>query len=142
MTSSQVSQSKQRDGASTSIIPRAPGAWASLGLAAGLGAVVASSCCAIPLSLAALGASASVLGGLELVAAWRVPFLTLSTLAIIGGWVAWLRTPSACASTAGCSSDSPSRATPIFLLAASMILIAAASWGYIDPVLLKLVRGH
>ncbi|MGJ0427314.1 hypothetical protein [Methylocystis sp.] len=40
--------------------PAAPKWFAALGLVAGLGAVVASSCCFIPLSLAALGAGAGV----------------------------------------------------------------------------------
>jgi mercuric ion transport protein len=48
---------------------RASPKWfAALGLVAGFGAVVASSCCAIPLGLAALGAGAGVLGGFEAIA--------------------------------------------------------------------------
>ncbi len=62
-----------------------PPKWfAAIGLVTGLGAVVASSCCVIPLGLAALGASASVLGGLDEVASWRVPLLSISALGIIG----------------------------------------------------------
>jgi mercuric ion transport protein len=33
-------------------------------------------------------------------------------------------------------------ATLALLLCASAIVLAAASWGYIDPMLLKLVRGR
>jgi mercuric ion transport protein len=60
-------------------MPAAPAAratpkwFAALGLVAGLGAIVASSCCFVPLALAALGAGASVLGGLEMIVARRAP---------------------------------------------------------------------
>jgi mercuric ion transport protein len=124
-------------------MPAAPKWFAALGLVAGFGAVVASSCCAIPLGLAALGAGASVLGGFESVAAWRVPFLTVSALAIIGGWTAWrLKCPVACVSGLSCASPARSSATLALLLCASAIVFVAASWGYIDPMLLKLFRGH
>ncbi|PWB82242.1 MAG: mercury transporter MerT [Methylocystaceae bacterium] len=121
----------------------APKRFAALGLVAGLGAVVASSCCVIPFGLVALGASASLLGGLEMVAAWRVPLLSLGALAIVGGWGAWWsKRPAACASGEGCASPERSRATPTLLLCASAIVLAAASWSHIDPLLLELFRGR
>jgi mercuric ion transport protein len=104
---------------------------------------VASSCCVIPLGLAALGASASVLGGLEVIASWRVPLLSISALGIIGGWGSWcLKRPTACASGAECASPERSRATLALLFCASTIVLVAAAWTYIDPMLLKLVRGR
>jgi mercuric ion transport protein len=112
-----------------------------LGLVAGLGTVVASSCCVIPLGIAALGEGAGVLGGLETVATRRVPLLSVSALAIVGGWGTWwLKRPIACVSGARCTSLQPSRLTLALLLVASIIVLAAASWGYIDPTLLKLLR--
>jgi mercuric ion transport protein len=122
----------------------APPKWfAAIGLVTGLGAVVASSCCVIPLGLAALGASASVLGGLEVIASWRVPLLSISTLGILGGWgLWWLKGPVACASSESCASPERSRMTLALLLCASITALAAASWGYIDPALLKLLRGR
>jgi mercuric ion transport protein len=123
--------------------PGFPSWFGALGLVAGLGAVVASSCCVIPLGLAALGASASILGGLETVAAWRVPLLSISAVAVIGGWGAlWSKQPVACAFEASCASPRRSRATIALLFCASAIVLAAASWGYVDPVLLKLFRGR
>jgi mercuric ion transport protein len=124
-------------------LPASPEWFAALGLAAGVGAVVASSCCVIPLGLAALGAGTSVLGGLQGVAAWRIPLLSISILAIVGGWAAWwLKRPVACASVASCASPERSRAGLVLLLCASAILLAATSWSYIDPMLLKLFRGR
>jgi mercuric ion transport protein len=128
---------------SSSAAPSSPKWFAALGLVAGIGAVVASSCCVIPLGLAAFGASASLLGGLEAVAAWRVPLLSVSALAIIGGWGAWrLKRPVACAAGACRASPERSRATLALLLCASAMMLAAASWSHIDPVLLKFFRGH
>lgn len=123
--------------------PAAPKWFAALGLVAGLGAVVASSCCVIPLGLAALGAGAGVLGGLESVAAWRVPLLLASVVAIGGGWVAWwTKRRVACASNVNCASPARSRATLALLLGASAVVLAAAGWSSIDPVLLALLRGR
>ena len=143
MTINDAAQETTQAAASPPATPAAPKWFAALGLAAGLGAVVASSCCVIPLALATLGASASVLGGLELVASWRIPFLAVSTLAIAGGWAAWWwKHPVACNSGSTCASPDRSRATLALLLCASAIVLAAGSWGYIDPMLLKLFRGH
>lgn len=120
----------------------APKWFGALGLLAGFGAVVASSCCVIPLGLAAAGAGAGILGGLEAVSAWRVPLLFASALALVGGWGAWLLKPPVCASGPGCAASERSRATLALLLCASAIVLAAASWSHIDPLLLKLLRGR
>jgi mercuric ion transport protein len=123
--------------------PATPKWFAALGLVAGLGAVVASSCCVIPLGLAALGAGAGVLGGLETVAEWRVPFLAISALAIVGGWGAWWwKRPAPCSSGSDCASPQRSRVTLGLLLCASLIVALAANWGYIDPILLTILKGQ
>lgn len=121
----------------------APKLFAASGLIAGLGAVLASSCCVIPLGFGALGASASILGGLEAVAAWRAPLLSMSALATVGGWGAWwMKRRVMCAAGEDCASRQRSRATLSLLLCASAIVLAAASWSYIDPMLLELFRGR
>ncbi len=140
-----ITAQETTSGASSPPVPPAAPKWfAALGLVAGLGAVVASSCCVVPLGLAALGAGAGVLGGLEAIAPWRAPLLSISGFAIAGGWGAWWfkRRPAACASGGSCASPKRSPATLALLLCASMVVLAAASWGYIDPVLLKLFRGR
>ena len=81
-------------------------------------------------------------GGLELLAEWRVPFLSVSALAIVGGWGAWWRKrPDACVAGSSCMLPKRSRATLALLLCASAVVLAAASWGYIDPILIKFARG-
>jgi mercuric ion transport protein len=143
MTINDAAQETTPAASSPSAAPTLPKWFAALGFVAGLGAVVASSCCVIPLGFAALGASASVLGGLEAVAAWRVTLLSVSALAIVGGWGAWwLKRPVACASGESCASLERSRPTLALLLCGSAIVLAAASWSCIDPMLLKLFRGQ
>lgn len=144
MTVNHAAQKVTPDASCSSTTRATPKWFAALGLVAGLGAVVASSCCVIPLGLAALGAGASVLGGLEAVAAWRVLLLSVSALAIVGGWTAWWpKRQVACASAgAACASLDRSRTTLTLLVCASAIVLAAASWTYIDPMLLKLFRGR
>ncbi len=143
MSINNVAQEKTPSSGSPLTLPAAPKWFAALGLFASLGAVVASSCCVIPLGLAALGAGAGVLGGLEAIASWRVPLLSVGALGIVGGWSSWwVKRPVACAPGEGCASPERSRAMLVALLCASAILLAAASWSYIDPVLLKLFRAR
>ena len=144
MTVNHAAQKGAPDAPSSSAAPATPKWFAAFGLGAASGAVVASSCCVIPLGLAALGAGAGVPGGLEAVAMWRAPLLSVSALVVVGGWGAWwLKCPVACASDASCgASPGRSRATLTLLLCASTAVIAAASWSYIDPMLLKLFRGR
>ncbi|TLG71871.1 mercuric transporter MerT family protein [Methylocystis sp. B8] len=144
MTVNHAAQKATPDASSSSAARATPKWLAALGLVAGLGAVVASSCCVVPLALAALGAGASVMGGLEAVAAWRVSLLSISALAVVGGLAAWwLKRPVACASAgAACAATDRSRATLTLLVCASVLVLTAASWSYIDPILLKLLRGR
>ena len=124
-------------------VPATPKWFAALGLVAGLGAVVASSCCILPLGLAALGAGAGILGGLEALAGWRIPFLAVAALAVVGGWTRWQsKRPPVCVSGSTCASTRRSRATFALLLCASVVVIVAGSWGYIEPALLKMMRGR
>lgn len=116
---------------------------AGAGLAAGLGAVIASSCCVLPLGLAAIGASAGVFGVINELAAWRIPLLSLSALAVAGGWGAWwMKRREACATGPHCATPARTQSTTTLLMLASVIMIAAAGWEHIDPVLLKLFKGH
>jgi mercuric ion transport protein len=143
MTINDSAEPKTAREAVPSTSPVTPKWFAALGLAAGLGAVAASSCCILALGLAALGASAGILGGLEALAGWRIPFLALSAFAVVGGWTSWRsKRPSVCVSGSTCASPSRSRATLALLLCASVLVIVAGSWGYIEPTLLKMMRGR
>ena len=119
----------------------AGGAYAIVGLLTGLGAVVASSCCAVPLALASLGAGAGIFGALEILAPWRIPLLVASGIGVGLAWRAWWhgRSPS-CEPGTACAERPRSRiALPLLLLATAMV-VAAADWNYIELPLLNLVR--
>lgn len=114
-----------------------------MGLLAGLGAVVASSCRVIPFGLPALGAGAGILGGLETIAEWRTALLLVSAVAIVAGWGdGWLKGPIACAPGANCASHQRSYPTLTLLLCGTITVVMATSWGYCDLPLLKLIRGR
>jgi mercuric ion transport protein len=117
------------------------GVFAAVGAALGLGAVFASSCCAVPLLLSGLGAGAGMFSVLEAMSSFRTPLLVLGTLTVVGGWWMWQRKRGAsCEANAACA---PARCAvvPVVLLSvATLLVVIAAAWDYIEPVLLHLMR--
>ena len=118
---------------------RAASGWlAALGTGAGLAALMASSCCIVPLGLAALGAGAGVFSGLEWLATWRVPLLAASALATAAAWILRSRKSSrSYACHAACARPDRSHATLFLLIGATIMLAAAASWTTLEPLLLE-----
>jgi mercuric ion transport protein len=102
------------------------GLLATLGLATGLGAVFAASCCVLPLVIASLGAGASVFSVLEFLADYRTLLLILSAALVAGAWLVYLRRGT--------------RRIAAVLAVATVLVITAASWNVIEPPLLKIVR--
>ncbi|GLS17823.1 hypothetical protein GCM10007874_08380 [Labrys miyagiensis] len=110
------------------------------GVLTGLSAIAASSCCAIPLALASLGAGAGVFGALEDLASWRVPLLVASGFVVAIAWLMWWRAPlAACEIGSACVRRPRSRVTLPILLIATAMLATAAGWDYIEVPLLKLM---
>lgn len=115
-------------------------ALALVGIATGIGAIAASSCCVVPLILAAFGAGAGVFGMLEALTAWRVPLLVVSGTGVAVGWFAWWRKRNAsCEVESTCATPSSSRISLGLLLLASLIVATAIGWDYVEPALLKLM---
>ena len=122
----------------------APGAikagLALVGIASGIGAIAASSCCLVPLVLATFGAGAGVFGVLEALAPWRVPLLAVSGAGVMLGWFAWLRKRNvACEVGPACARPSSARISLALLFLASLVVAAALGWDHIEPALLKLM---
>ena len=109
------------------ITKRSPGLLATLGLATGLGAVFAASCCVLPFVIGGLGAGAGVFAVLEVLADYRTPLLVISAALVTGAWVIYFRRGRA-------------RSTAVALSLASVLVITAASWSSIERPLLKIVR--
>ena len=105
------------------------GFLAPVALAAGLGAVIASSCCVLPLTFGGLGAGASVFAVLAWLADYRTPMLVISAALVVTAWALYFRRHGA-------------RRTAAALVLASILVAMAASWPWIETPLLKIVRAH
>ncbi len=115
---------------------------AALGTAAGLGALVSSSCCVLPLALAGLGASTAVFSGLEVLANWRPFLIGGAGLVLLAAWAMFFRGRSAvCRTDSACATAIPSRNIAVLLALGSAFLALAFVWGpCVEPILLKFVR--
>ena len=119
------------------------GSWfAGLGTVAGLGALAASSCCALPVALAGLGATGAVFGGLAMLASIRPILLGGAALALLVGWGLFLRRrATACAMAGPCASPSPPRRTAALLGIGTALVALALVWEpYLEPLVLKAMR--
>jgi mercuric ion transport protein len=120
----------------------AGGILATLGVATGFGAVLACSCCVLPLFLGGLGAGAWVFGTLEVLAPIRIPLLILSALAVAGAWGVYYFRKQPVARVLGATCEAPrhSRITLALLGLGTILVTTAGAWGFIEPVVLKLMR--
>ncbi|MBM3653735.1 MAG: mercury transporter MerT [Alphaproteobacteria bacterium] len=124
--------------------PGSPGTgwFAGIGTAIGLGALAASSCCALPLALASVGVTGAALGGLELLASLRPFLLGGAALALAVGWFLFFRRRAAACDNGGvCVAPVSSKRTAAFLAVGTALVGAAAIWQpYVEPILLQLMR--
>ncbi|MCP4563888.1 MAG: mercury transporter MerT [Bosea sp.] len=125
----------------TPSVRAADGLLGVVGIVTGLGAIAASSCCVVPLTLAFLGAGAGIFGALEALVSWRTPLLVASGVGVAVGWFAWWqRRRATCEPGSACAARPRSRASLSLLFLATLIVVTAISWDYLEPSLLKLVR--
>ncbi|MGV6811757.1 MAG: mercuric transporter MerT family protein [Brevirhabdus sp.] len=112
-------------------------------LAAGgfLAAIGASSCCIIPLLLFSLGISGAWIGTLTALSPLKPIFIAVA-LGLVG-WGLWMnrRARNACHEDGVCTRPMPSRVIPIALWAALALILIAAAWDWIAPVLAPLLLG-
>jgi mercuric ion transport protein len=121
---------------------QATGWLAGLGAVTGLGALAASSCCALPLALAGLGAGSAVFGGLEILANWRPLLLGGAMVVVLAAWILHFRRRSvACNVDGSCSVYAASKSARVLLSLGTGFVVLSVAWDpYIEPLLLKLVR--
>jgi mercuric ion transport protein len=119
------------------------GALGGLGTAIGLSALLASSCCVVPLTLAGLGASGALFSSLAFLAHIR-PWLLGGAITMLAlGWLLFFRQSrsGACKSTQECATPASPRLSLSLLTAGSLIVSLALVWEtYLEPILLKLMR--
>jgi mercuric ion transport protein len=105
------------------------GVLAAIGLASGAGAVLAASCCVLPLLLGGLGAGTTLFATLEFLANYRTLILAFSASLIAVAWIVYFRRRGA-------------RSTAVLLAAASLLVVTAANWSSFEQPLLKIVRAN
>jgi mercuric ion transport protein len=120
--------------------PAVSASWlAGIGATVGLGGVLASSCCVIPMALAGLGAGGAAFSGLEFLATWRIYFIAGAALALALGWAMFFRQRSiACGP---CAATMPTRGVATLLSIGTAFVALSCVWDpVIEPMLLRFVR--
>ncbi len=112
---------------------------ASIAAALGLGAVTAAAaCCVLPVALASIGVGAGFVGSFAGLASIRTPLLVLSAATLMVSWIMWWRRrETACAQESSCAADAKARRAGSLLVAATVLVGLAATWGSIEPTLLN-----
>lgn len=119
------------------------GALGGLGTLIGLSALLASSCCVMPLALAGLGAGSALLSGLGFLAQIR-PWLLGGAITMLAlGWLLlFSRSRSTtCHSGPDCVASASSRLPMSLLASGSLVVGLAMVWNaHLEPILLRLMR--
>ncbi len=106
-------------------------------LAAGslIGAVLASSCCIVPLVLVSLGISGAWIGNLTVLEPYK-PYFIAATIVLLGAgyWHVYVRPRRACAAGSYCTSPSSGRITKAALWIATVVVVLAATINYWAPL--------
>ena len=112
------------------------------GIVTALGAVLAKSCCTLPLLLASVGAGTSLASPLQALTPWRLPLLAIGGLMVAGGWFAFMRGRyRACAPGESCARPRSSRGQLAVLGISTLLLAAAGILGFVEPMLLDWLLG-
>jgi len=117
-------------------LQRGQGLMAAGGL---LGALVASSCCLLPLVLFGLGVSGAWIGNLTQLAPYQ-PFFIAATIACLGYgyWLVYRSSKVACADGEACARPLSNRLVQLGLIVATVLVIAAIGFDFLAPLLLDL----
>lgn len=138
MTSAELRQS----GATEPLPAPSTSLLAGTGAVVGAGALIASSCCVLPMALAGLGVTGAVFSGLAFLADIR-PFLIAGAAVMLAlGWAFFFRRRhSARCDGDTCAKPERSGRTIGLLGVGSLVVGLALVWGpYVEPALLKLTR--
>lgn len=123
--------------------PEVSTGWvAGFGATLGLGALISSSCCAVPLALAGLGAGGAAFSGLEFLADWRPYLLGAAALVLSTSWIMYFRRRSlSCNVYGSCITSAPTKRTALLLGIGTVFVTLSLVWdSLIEPLVLKLVR--
>ncbi len=99
-------------------------------------AILASSCCVLPLVLFLLGVSGAWIGHLTALAPWKPWFLAASVVLLAIGFTQAYRRPKPCADGEVCGTPASRRLTRVMLWVAAALVALSAGWDWIAPRLL------
>jgi mercuric ion transport protein len=102
-----------------------------------LGALVASSCCVLPLVLFGLGISGAWIGNLTRLAPYQ-PYFIAGTAACLGGgyWLRYRSRKIACADGEVCARPLPNRIVTTGLILATVLVLGALAFDFVAPLFL------
>jgi mercuric ion transport protein len=112
--------------------------WQGLMAAGGLlGALVASSCCILPLALFGLGISGAWIGNFTRLAPYQ-PCVIGATIAFLGCgyWLVYRSSKLACVDGEACARPLPNRLVKIGLIVATILVVAALGFNFVAPLFL------
>ena len=100
-----------------------------------LGAVLASSCCILPLVLVTLGASGAWIGNLTALEPYKPIFAGITIVLLgFGFWHVYLKPRKACEDGSYCATDTSSRITKSALWIATVLVLLALTIDYWAPI--------
>lgn len=103
-----------------------------------LGALAASSCCILPLTLFGLGVSGAWIGNFTRLAVYQ-PYFLAAALAFLGYgyWLVYRSSTRACADGEACARPLPNRMVKTSLIVATILVVAALGLDFIAPLFLN-----
>ena len=103
-----------------------------------LGALAASSCCILPLTLFSLGVSGAWIGNFTRLAPYQ-PYFIAATFVFLGYgyWLTYRSRTRACAEGEACARPLPNRIVNAILILATILVAAALGLDFIAPILLN-----
>lgn len=100
-----------------------------------LGAVLASSCCIVPLALVTAGVSGAWIGNLRALEPYKPYFAAVTVILIgLGFWHVYFKAKPACESGAYCARPESSRLTKTALWLATVLVLLAITINYWAPL--------
>ena len=103
-----------------------------------LGALVASSCCIMPLVLFGLGVSGAWIGNLTRLAPYQPIFIAASLACLgAGAWLVRRESIRTCAEGEACARTVPNRLVKVALIVAALLVVTAISLDFFGPLFLN-----
>ncbi len=100
-----------------------------------LGAILASSCCIVPLVLISMGVSGAWIGSLTKLEPYKPIFIGITALFLVAGfWHVYFKKPEPCEDGSYCARPSSSRITKAALWGATLVVTLALTIDYWAPL--------